>query len=210
MGKPGRLNGVSRGNGQPCTAKAKHLAATTRLHKAERTQASQADTADARQVRQALMLAARAHAPADPNARDKLALLLGPGDVAQAEAAIFDHHPHLKPGRDAPWVASMAYLNVTLARVWPWFTGKARIAHATQAGKIHWNAGLMMLLRVEELRRRLGAEMGLTPAGRKALGLPVDPVDEAVDVVAQARALAKRQAAEWAADGNGDGDGKRD
>jgi hypothetical protein len=160
----GRDTAFRAGSNKRCSAKAKLLKERAFFRPEAKRQ-------EAKQMRRVLAAAARLKAPVAPNERTKLALLVGADVLADAERTLLEAHPHLDAVRDAPILLSLAYLNVKLAKAWTFFSDKARIAWASRSGKISWNAGLRMLITVEELHRRLAAELAVTRASRNSVGL---------------------------------------
>ncbi len=129
------------------------------------------------------MALARAKAPADPNARHRLVLLLGAEQLAEAEAQILQAHPHLSRERDGALISSLTTLNMVCRTAWAVFgSGTARLGYATRAGKLSWNRGLTTLLNLEAARMKLANELAITPQSKRQLGLSVE-VGEGSEVV---------------------------
>ncbi len=158
---------IIEGNPHQCTGKAKYLR--------ERQWArAEAKRLAAKEMKRTLMLAARSVAPASPAKRETLALLIGEEALGQAEQAVFTSNPHLTVTRDGPLVSSLAFLNATCKAAWQFFSsGRARLAHATKSGRVHWNHGLKLLLTIEGVRGKLASELATTPSSRHAIGLEV-------------------------------------
>lgn len=163
------------GKGQPgCSAKKRHMALVYR-RRAQR------------------ILEARKAAPTRAALQRALKVGLPSEEQAAAERALFDVHPHLRVERDAPWAKSLATLNAIIPRAWAWFTQLGFLAKATASGRVKWNPGLAELVRLERLRLEFLRAGLLTPEARFEAGLPILPEDQATDIVAEARALARAQ-----------------
>ncbi len=102
--------------------------------------------------------------------------------VAQAEAAALDAFPHLRVDRDGPRLHSLASLDVTIAGAWDWFRRHGWIAKATSSGRVRWNPGLDMLLKLEDRRLRLADSLLVSPRARREAKLPILPAEEAKDL----------------------------
>jgi hypothetical protein len=169
------LSAKGDGKGEPeCAAKKRHMALVYR-RRAQR------------------MIEVRKAAPTRAALQKALKVGLPPEEQAAAERALFDSQAHLRPERDAPLVKSLATLNALLPHAWLWFTELGWLAKATASGRVRWNPGLQELVKLEERRLKLADALLVTPRARHQAGLPVDPADEAIDVVAEARALAREQ-----------------